>query len=511
MIIPIRILLCLIFFVFSPAAQAQLRLLLPPVSSPATMYAAFAPLAAYLGKATGETVTLHFSANLDSFYAEAKMPVAQVTFFCPIAYLKVAHEDRYFPLAEVNPTPGGNRSVILVRRDSPIHNVLQLRGSSFVAGDPACAASSLIPLTLLQEAGLTPKDFHVFRQTGSDQSALMDVAARFYDATAVAENVAAPYLRAGTLRVIGQAPVGPGDLLAASGKVPAPLRARLTTALLAATRNAPEAMTALAGMVRGFQPVQDGDYAVLRTLYADLFGVALTPKRNSMAMSFAIPPTYTPMAAYQIFAPLREALARAIGHPVRLVIPANEEDFVQQGRRGAYDFSLLTPAMVAAERHTMTPLAPSLPNPGAQRIAIIAREPVSLAVQALQPPLRIAYAGPYCSAREAALPALHSRERGTQPFIWKAVGSERAVFTSVANGSTDLGIVRAATFSSLDQALPGAWTVLMTVGTAAPWSFAVNRHFSPAQRQALLQAMLHLAPNALSGAGFARFIPIPHE
>ncbi|OYV73951.1 MAG: hypothetical protein B7Z70_12610, partial [Acidithiobacillus ferrivorans] len=168
-------------------------------------------------------------------------------------------------------------------------------------------------------------------------------------------------------------------------------------------------------------------------------------------------------------------------------------------------------AMVTAERRTMTPLARSLANPGAQHIVIIAREPVSLAVQALQPSLRIAYAGPYCSARGAALPALRRRERGTQPFIWKAVGSERAVFTSVANGSTDLGVVRAATFSSLDQALPGAWTVLMTVGTAAPWSFAVNRHFSPAQRQALLQAMLHLAPNALSGAGFARFIPIPHE
>jgi len=250
---------------------------------------------------------------------------------------------------------------------------------------------------------------------------------------------------------------------------------------------------------------------VLRTLYADLFGVALTPKRNSMAMSFAIPPTYTPMAAYQIFAPLREALARAMGRPVRLVIPANEQDFVRQGRRGAYDFSLLTPAMVAAERRSMIPLARSLPRPGAQRIAIIAREPVSQAAQALQPPLRIAYAGPYCSARGAALPALQSRERGTQPFVWKAVGSERAVFTSVANGSTDLGVVRAATFSSLDQSLPGAWTVLMTVGTAAPWSFAVNRRLSPAQRQALLQAMLRLAPNVLSGAGFARFVPLPHE
>lgn len=500
--------LCLILCCFALPAQADLRFLLPPVSSPAVMYAAFTPLANYLSHAINQKITLSFSANLQSFYNQADQNTPQIVLFCPIAYIRSAHQQAYYPLAGVIPTPGGNHSVIVVRRNSPIHNVLQLRNRSFVMGDPACAASSLVPLSMFRELGMTPKSFSVFRQSGSDQSALMDVAARFYDATAVAKNVAAPYIYSGTLRAIADAEVGPGDLLAASAGVPANVRTKLTAALLTAKMQDPVSIQALGGLAAGFKAINDGDYNALRTLYQEIHGVKLLPKVPQEAMTLGIPPTFTPIAAYQIFAPLQKALNEATGLPVQLVIPHNEQSFVADGRAGKFDFALLTPRMVAMEKTQMLPIAQSVPRHDLHGLAIIRRDMSTPGTGPSTGPLRIAFASPYCSARSLAKAKL-LRLAGNRPVTWVPEGSEHAVFTALAENRATLGIVRTATVMALEKELPGIWSIVQSAGRAPVWTLVGKRQLPLGIHSAVKQQVAKMPLNVLDTAGFMRFSILP--
>jgi hypothetical protein len=66
-----------------------------------------------------------------------------------------------------------------------------------------------------------------------------------------------------------------------------------------------------------------------------------------------------------------------------------------------------------------------------QRAAIIARNLVPPRIHTLPPPLTVAYAGPAPLAH-AALPTLGRKEQGARRFLWRSVGSERAVLTDAA-------------------------------------------------------------------------------
>ncbi len=508
MMIKKQLYLWMILCCFALPAQAGLRFLLPPVSSPAVMDAAFTPLAKYLSQRIGQPITLSFSANLKSFYSEADKNTPQIVLFCPIAYIRTAHQQAYYPLAGVVPTTGGNHSVIVVRKDSPVHNLLQLRNRSFVMGDPACAASSLVPLSLFREVGMTPKSFSAFRQSGSDQSALMDVAARFYVATAVAANVAAPYIRAGSLRAIANAEVGPGDLIAASAGVPANARSELIAALLAVKKQDPGSIHALGGLAADFKATNDGDYNALRSLYLEIHGVQLNPKVQQKSLTLGIPPSFSPIAAYRIFAPLQKALTEATGNSIQMVIPRNEQDFVADGRNGFFDFALLTPKMVPTVSGQMLPVAQSVPNRHTPSLAIIRRDKPPEPPREASSPLRVAFASPYCSGRVLAKSTLLHLAAG-RPVIWVPENSEHAVFTALAENRATWGVVRSATFRSLQHELPDTWTMVAYAGQAPAWTLAVKRQLTPQLRNRVKMRVLKMPTNILDTAGFMRFKSLP--
>ncbi|MEL5848399.1 MAG: PhnD/SsuA/transferrin family substrate-binding protein [Candidatus Igneacidithiobacillus chanchocoensis] len=479
--------------------MASLRFLLPPVSSPTVMYAAFQPLTAELEKTLGEPIELSFSADLHQFYLKAAEKRAQIVLLCPIAYLKVAHRSPYVPLVGLIPPPLGNSSVIVVRRDSSIHNVLQLRGKSFVLGNPSCAASALVPLSLLNAAGISPKQLGELHQGGTDGNALLDVAARFYDATAVAENVAAPYLRARTLRVIARSSVGPGDLIAASAEVPPQQRADLRRALLQMAHSAPATMTAIRPLATGFTAVPAGTYAPLRSLYADLYGVTLTPLVERPRWRLGIPPAFSPLAAARIFEPLRLALTKATGKAIEISVANNERGYLRQVRAGYYQFALLSPPMAQALRVATHPLATLLPKSGAAGLAL---------VRAVgQPPLRakvnVAYGSPYCSAKQL-LSSKVIQQLGQRQLRWSPVGSERAVFSDLGQGRAEWGIVRAASVDNLAVSMPGTWKIIARAGPAPAWHLVTSNVVSPLLCRQIRESLAILPIQALAAAGFTR-------
>lgn len=488
--------ICFVALLCPLQSLASLRFLLPPVSSPAVMFAAFQPLAAHLQEALGEPIELSFSADLRQFYLKAREKRAQIVLFCPIAYLKVAHSNPYIPLAGLAPPPGGEYSVIVVRRDSPIHNVLQLRGKSFILGNPACAASALVPLSLLHAAGVQ-QQLSELGQGGSDSNALMDVAARFYDATAVAQNIAAPYLRAGTLRVIAHSAVGPGDLIAASTDVPASQRAILRRALLQLPQQDPTAMAAIRALAVGFTPVPPGTYAPLRSLYADLYGEDLSPRVQRPVLRLGIPPAFSPLMAEQLFQPLRLALEKVTGRAIEISIPKNERQYLRQLKAHQYSFALLSPLMTQAARGFVHPLATLLPSSGSSGLALITIEGATTP----SAQLHIAYGSPYCSAKNI-LAAKVSELAGREAVRWWPVDSERAVFAALGSGEANWGIVRSATVNSLAASMPDTWKVIARDGPAPAWNLIASPMITQHQREQIRSDLSTLPRQALAAAGF---------
>lgn len=252
----------------SLAANRPIRLLVPPLDSPTQVYARFKPLAEYLSRKTGQPVQLVLSRNLEDFSSKVREPVPQLAYFCPLNYVTVTQKSTYTPLAGVTVQTDRNRSVILVRHDSPIHRVMDLKGRSLALGNVACAASFLIPRAMLQREGITLGDFLEIRKTGSDQAALMAVAARLYDVTASSESTAQPFIRRGILRAVLYSQDSPPDLIAANALVPAGLQQKIRRALL--TGQTPTGQLAGHNSLRigafDFVSAVDSQYDVIREM-----------------------------------------------------------------------------------------------------------------------------------------------------------------------------------------------------------------------------------------------------
>ncbi|MBU2754691.1 phosphate/phosphite/phosphonate ABC transporter substrate-binding protein [Acidithiobacillus sp. CV18-2] len=496
--------ICLNLLLWPLQGLAELRFLLPPVSSPSVMFAAFEPLATHLQKSLGEPIQLSFSADLHQFYLKAREKRAQIVLLCPIAYLKIAHSKPYIPLAGLVPPPGGNESVIVVRSDSPIHTVLQLRGKSFILGNPACAASALVPLSLLDAAGIKRQDLSELGQGGSDSNALMDVAARFYDATAVAENIAEPYLRAGTLRVIARSTVGPGDLIAASESVPAAQQAAIRQTLLNLSQQDPSAMAAIHALATRFTSVTPGTYGPLRSLYSDLYGEELTPRLQRPRWRLGIPPAFSPLTAARLFQPLRLALEKATGKAIEISLPRDERQYLQQVRAGRYQFALLSPLMTKAAQGDVRRLATLIPNAGSSGLALVR----IAGVQTASAQLRIAYGSPYCSAKDLIADKVAGFAAG-KPVSWWPVDSERAVFTALGSGQANLGVVRSATVDSLAAAMPHTWEIVARTGPAPAWDLVASPAISRDQNAQVRDILATLPKQALTAAGFQEIAAQP--
>jgi len=494
-------LLCFCLALWPLGVKADLRFLLPPVSSPEVMYTAFTPLAKALQKAIHEPVQLSFTADLGQFYLKAQEKRAQIVLYCPIAYLKVAHEVPYTPLAGLQPPPGGNHSVIVVRSDSPIQNLLQLRGKSFVMGNPACAASSLVPLALLDSVGIPIKSLGALHHGGSDSNALLDVAARFYDATAVAENVAEPYLRAGTLKILARTPVGPGDLIAASAEVHPHTLGKIKQTLLHLDQINPQAMAAIAPLASGMISIPPGTYDPLRSLYKETYGIELNPKKNRSLWRLGVPPAFSPLAAEDLFAPLRQALQTLTAqHSIAISVPASSQAYLSAIRAKRYRYVLVNPDLLRAAGKELHPIATLLPNAGETGLSIIRVDH-----PATHGALRVAYESPYCSARSLLQKTIFSLAH-RQPVQWVPVRSERAVFAALGSGQANWGVVRSATVENLRKTAPNTWKIIAQRGPAPAWILASTSPLSGQDRLQLGKILSSIPKQSLEKAGFQEIV-----
>ena len=251
------------------SAAAPLILAIHPYLSAAEINQRFAPLARHLAIATGREVVIRVPRDYDEHIKIVGRDETDIAFLGPASLLAI--EERYGakPLLgrlEV----GGHRELrghIIVRRDSPLNSLTDLRGKRIAFGDPQSTMSHLVPKAVLRDAGIGDSDILAVGSVGSHDNIALAVLAGDYDAGAVKDDIFDKYAARG-LRSLAELPRVADHAFTASRRMPGETVERLRTALhgLRDSEAGRSILASIQGNLTAIAPAGAGDYDSLRRL-----------------------------------------------------------------------------------------------------------------------------------------------------------------------------------------------------------------------------------------------------
>jgi phosphonate transport system substrate-binding protein len=242
-------------------------------------------LADRIGEQVGRRVELVAGSSFDQF----ELGQADLGVICGLPYVWLA--DRHPPPVEplAAPVLAGDRyggrpiyfSDVVVRRDSPISCLEELRGRSWAYNEPASHSGHTVTLYSLVRMGARPGFFARVVEAGFHQRAIRLVATGAVDAAAIDSQVLAVELRdhpqlADQLRVIGA--FGPSTIqpVVAVSRLPNRLKAEIQELLVELAED-PTARTALDhGFIERFAAVDDRTYDDIRAMLATIAAAGWT-------------------------------------------------------------------------------------------------------------------------------------------------------------------------------------------------------------------------------------------
>lgn len=234
---------------------------------PSAMVSRLTPLANYLSKKTGKNVVFQVSPNLESAVYDLGAGRTKIAYLTPVAYIEAQEKFGVVPLAA--PLTHGKdtfRLVIVVRQDSPIHNVMDLKGKKFALGDE----KAVLQQAVVSEGGIKLTDLGAYAFLKHYDTIAKAVLRGDFDAGILKDTVAEEYSKAG-LRVIHVSPPLSSYLFAVNAKVPKETVALLRSAMLSLKPDTTEGRAVLSALDEGydgFTGSTDEKYDAIRKLIA---------------------------------------------------------------------------------------------------------------------------------------------------------------------------------------------------------------------------------------------------
>jgi phosphonate transport system substrate-binding protein len=276
--------------VLAGEAQPPLRFGVVSFYNPRLMYLKYQPLVDYLSAQTGHRWELVVSASYDPTVRSLCSGEVAAAYLGPFCYVRAHEICGAEPVVRLQ-THGSPtyQAYIMVRKDSPLTSLQELRGQRIGFGAPESTSSHLVPRAMLIRAGLAPgKDViceYLDHHERAARSALLgDVAA-----CAVRDIVGDKFLQRG-LRVLAKSEPIPNFPFVVAGSTPPEVRKVLLDALVTLPRDDPRIAATIAGwdeeLSAGFAPATDAEYRGIRQLALDVFGpLALTTPEAALACS----------------------------------------------------------------------------------------------------------------------------------------------------------------------------------------------------------------------------------
>lgn len=232
---------------------------------PAVMHQRLRPLTDYLSRELGRPVTLKLSADLSKAADELASGNVSIAYLTPVAYIKAQRAGGARLVAKtVTRGEKSFRLMLVVRRDSPIKSVKDLKGKNFAFGDPA----AILQRAVVVNAGIKLEQLGAYKFIGHYDNIARGVANGDFDAGILKDTTAYEWERKG-LRIIHKSPVLPPYNIAVSKQVDEPTRKALTQALLRLDPRNPAHRNVLDSLDKnydGFAPASDAEYDVVRQL-----------------------------------------------------------------------------------------------------------------------------------------------------------------------------------------------------------------------------------------------------
>lgn len=162
---------------FAPATQGTptvYRFGIHPLHNPGRLDEIFSPLMAYLNeRIPGATFRVEASRNYAAY--NEKLYAGAFQFSLPNPYQTVTSLDKGYRVFGKMGDDDNFRGIILVRRDSGIQRIADLKGKSISYPAPSALAATMMPQYFLYQHGLDVMHDVENRYVGSQESAIMNV------------------------------------------------------------------------------------------------------------------------------------------------------------------------------------------------------------------------------------------------------------------------------------------------------------------------------------------------
>src|SRR2546426_4653644 len=135
-----------------------------PVLSEPEMRAEFEPLMTYLANALGRKVTLYIAKDYGDLRTQMENGSVDIGSFSPFAYVDAAKGGKIRIIAQsIIEGSATYRGLIVVRKDSGLKSIADLKGKRFAFVDPKSASGYVYPRAMLIEKRINPETF--FKET----------------------------------------------------------------------------------------------------------------------------------------------------------------------------------------------------------------------------------------------------------------------------------------------------------------------------------------------------------
>lgn len=177
----------------------------------------FTPLIEYLSKQMDSHIHIRVGSSYQNHIDAIASGEVDFAYMGPASYIKLTEQkNNIIPLGRLGYADRNSfRGAIIVRQDSSITSLKELRGKRFAFGDPDSTLSCLVPQKLLANAGVKTDDLATYTHLKNHNNVALAVLMGKYDAGGVKDEIFLEYKARG-LKILQWTPYIPTHIFVAN-------------------------------------------------------------------------------------------------------------------------------------------------------------------------------------------------------------------------------------------------------------------------------------------------------